>query len=220
MKELNLVSEICIITINEDGILKDIPVDIHKFPSQKCWVGKKIGERIIKRNGKSCEIIKIVGNNLPPPPLPTKYPKRPTATPLPALTYKEVEKRFGIKISGFGRGINVNAKRDAVVLISSFDEKLGNYGYHDCWIDKGVYCYSGEGDCGDQELKRGNKAIVEAGGEGKTIHLIVKFSSTEYYYKGEYGLIEYKLEDEKDIYGNIRKEYKFILATDDEDVVE
>lgn len=39
----------------------------------------------------------------------------------PILTYQDVEEQFGIKISGFGRGINVTPS--TIVLISSVDKK-------------------------------------------------------------------------------------------------
>ena len=39
----------------------------------------------------------------------------------PILTYSEVEKEYGIKIAGFGRGINVTDK--SIVLISYIKNK-------------------------------------------------------------------------------------------------
>lgn len=57
----------------------------------------------------------------------------------------------------------------------------------------------------------GNKAIVDAERDGKTIHLFVKFSPQEYYYQGIFSLVDYTHEDDKDESGNVRKEYKFRL---------
>ncbi|MGN1457844.1 MAG: hypothetical protein ACI4XP_07815 [Acutalibacteraceae bacterium] len=71
--------------------------------------------------------------------------------------------------------------------------------------------YSGEGKIGDQHMTLGNKAIVDAESDGKTIHLFVKFSPQEYYYQGVFSLVDYTYEDDKDESGNIRKEYKFRL---------
>ena len=59
------------------------------------------------------------------------------------MTYSEVEEQFGIKISGFGRGINITDK--SVVLISSIDKAKENFVYHDHWTEEGDYIYSGEG---------------------------------------------------------------------------
>jgi hypothetical protein len=130
----------------------------------------------------------------------------------PILTYKQVEEQFGIRISGFGRGINPTA--NTVVLISSIGRTGGNFVYHDKWTADGDYLYSGEGRNGNQSLTNGNLAITNAKTDGKTIHLFVKFSPSEYYYQGIFKLIDYTYEDEKDENGNIRKEYKFRLRKD------
>jgi len=127
----------------------------------------------------------------------------------PILTYQQVEKQFGIKIAGFGRGIN--RTQSTVVLISSIDKKKTGFVYHDHWTPDGDYMYSGEGKTGDQQMTLGNKAIVDAERDGKAIHLFVKFSPEEYYYQGIFSLVNYTYEDDKDEDGNVRKEYKFRL---------
>lgn len=127
----------------------------------------------------------------------------------PILTYQQVEEQFGIRISGFGRGINPTD--DTVVLISSIGKASGNFVYHDKWTADGDYLYSGEGKTGDQTMTKGNLAIRDAAHNGKEIHLFVKFSPQEYYYQGIFELVDYTYEDEKDEDGNTRKEYKFRL---------
>ena len=127
----------------------------------------------------------------------------------PVLTYQQVEDQFGIRISGFGRGINPTDR--TVVLISSIGKASGKFVYHDKWTADGDYLYSGEGKTGDQTLSKGNLAIRDAARNGKKIHLFVKFSPQEYYYQGIFELVDYTYEDEKDEDGNIGKEYKFRL---------
>ena len=127
----------------------------------------------------------------------------------PVLTYQQVEDQFGIRISGFGRGINPTDR--TVVLISSIGKASGKFVYHDKWTADGDYLYSGEGKTGDQTLSKGNLAIRDAARNGKKIHLFVKFSPQEYYYQGIFELVDYTYEDEKDEDGDIRKEYKFRL---------
>lgn len=127
----------------------------------------------------------------------------------PILTYQQVEEQFGIRISGFGRGINPTD--NTVVLISSIGKASGNFVYHDKWTPDGDYLYSGEGKTGDQTMTKGNLAIRDAARNGKKIHLFVKFSPQDYYYQGVFELVDYTYEDEKDENGNIRKEYKFRL---------
>ena len=120
-----------------------------------------------------------------------------------------MEDQFGIRISGFGRGINPTAK--TIVLISSIGKADGKFVYHDRWTTEGDYLYSGEGKNGNQSLTKGNLAITTAARTGKKIHLFVKFSPEEYYYQGIFRLVDYTYEDEKDENGNIRKEFKFRL---------
>lgn len=127
----------------------------------------------------------------------------------PILTYQQVEDQFGIRISGFGRGINPTDS--TVVLISSIGKASGNFVYHDKWTTDGDYLYSGEGKTGDQTMTKGNLAIRDAARNGKKIHLFVKFSPQEYYYQGVFELVDCTYEDEKDEDGNARKEYKFRL---------
>jgi len=128
----------------------------------------------------------------------------------PILTYQQVEEQFGIKISGFGRGINKT--RSAVILISSVDKKKSGFVYHDHWNEDGDYIYSGEGKTGDQTMSFGNRAIVNAGVEGKSIHLFVKFTPQEYFYQGVFELVNHTYDNDVDENGNTRKEYKFRLC--------
>ena len=127
----------------------------------------------------------------------------------PILTYQQVEKQFGIRIAGFGKGVNPTA--DKVVLVSSIHKASGKFVYHDKWTAEGDYLYSGEGRTGDQTMTKGNLAICNAALDGKEIHLFVKFSPQEYYYQGIFNLVNYTVEDDKDEDGNMRKEYKFRL---------
>lgn len=127
----------------------------------------------------------------------------------PFLTYQEVENQFGIKVSGFGRGINITS--ESVVLISSIGKKAGAFVYHDHWTEDGDYIYSGEGKSGDQKLTKGNLAIFNAAKDGKALYLFVKLSSSEYYFQGRVTCVEHFTENEKDENGIVRKEYKFRL---------
>ncbi len=127
----------------------------------------------------------------------------------PILSYKQVEEQYGIKISGFGRGINRTPS--TIVLISSVDKKKTGYVYHDKWTENGQFIYSGEGKAGDQKMSAGNVAIVNAANEGRDIHLFVKFSPYEYYYQGIFELVNYTYVEDLGENEKIRKEYKFHL---------
>ncbi len=127
----------------------------------------------------------------------------------PAYTYRELENKYGIAIRYFGRGINVS--QDCIVLISRIKDTADFYVYHDRWIKQGEYIFSGEGLNGDQQLKRGNYAVVNAKRDKRPIYLYLKFSSTDYLYQGEFELIDYYQEDDHGADGKLRKEYKFHL---------
>ena len=125
------------------------------------------------------------------------------------LSFEEVENKFKIKIRGFGRGINITP--DAIILISKVAKNKNEFVYHDYWTKEEDYIYSGEGKIGDQLLTRGNAAIANAASVGKKIHLLIKMSSKEYYYQGEFKVIDYYQEIDVDEEGKSRKEYKFRL---------
>lgn len=127
----------------------------------------------------------------------------------PILTYTQVEDRFGIRISGFGRGINPTAT--TIVLISSVDANKLSFVYHDHWDTNGDYIYSGEGKNGNQTMIGGNLAIRDAEESGRRLDLFVKLSPQEYYYQGIFKMINYAYENDKDQDGHARKEYKFRL---------
>ena len=127
----------------------------------------------------------------------------------PILNYKQVENDYGIRITGFGKGINPTESK--IVLISTIKKANGAFVYHDKWTSDGDYIYSGEGKNGNQTLSGGNLAIRNAAEDGKEIHLFVKFSPQEYYYQGIFELIDYTYEDELGEDGKTRKEYKFRL---------
>jgi 5-methylcytosine-specific restriction protein A len=53
-----------------------------------------------------------------------------------------------------------------------FTGETGNqYGYRDGWGDDGVFLYTGEGQVGDMEFVRGNRAIRDHGQDGKDLLL-------------------------------------------------
>ena len=208
MIEIDKVVDKAKIIYVEDWVTKEIFVNCRKFPTQKNWIGKKVGDTFIKSSGKKCQIIKIEE----PDPKP-EYPQPPQKAPLPALTKREVERKYGVNLGFYTRGINVTSKN--IVLISVVKKNNDGFVYHDCWVDEGVYSYSGEGKYGDQKFEKGNLALKNAGITGKDIYLLVKFSTDEYYDKGKFGLIDYRFEIEKDADGNPRKEIKFIIRRDD-----
>lgn len=123
--------------------------------------------------------------------------------------FKEVERIFGIHVAVFGKGSNPTP--NSVVLISVVSRKGDAYVYHDRWAENGDCIFSGEGKSGNQSMKRGNLAINNAAQDGKIIHLLVRFSSDEYFYQGKFKLVDYRYEDDGGEDGKMRKEFKFRL---------
>jgi hypothetical protein len=73
------------------------------------------------------------------------------------------------KLAGSGQG-GINPTRHGEILIFS-DPKVGEkFGYHDGWKGES-YLYSGEGQEGDMEFKKGNKAIRDHRINGANIYL-------------------------------------------------
>lgn len=64
MKELDKVIEKCTVTIDENGIIKELNIDTNKFPAQIINIGKKVGDYFSKMNGNRCKIIKIEGEEI------------------------------------------------------------------------------------------------------------------------------------------------------------
>lgn len=69
-------------------------------------------------------------------------------------------------------GISPSSKSPVVMIFS--DPASGEqYGYFDGWHEDGLFHYSGEGQSGDQVMKRGNKAIHEHKAAGRELHVFL-----------------------------------------------
>lgn len=79
----------------------------------------------------------------------------------------------------------------AFPVIFLFTGETGDqYGYRDGPTPAGTFLYTGEGQVGDMQLVRGNKAIYEHAANGKTLHLFeALISPRKQRYLGEHTLI-------------------------------
>jgi hypothetical protein len=92
---------------------------------------------------------------------------------------------FGGRTQG---GIGPSAKWPHVFVFS--DPASGEqYGYIDSWRDDGCFHYTGEGQRGDQQMKSGNKAILEHEKDGRALRLFNGARGTVAYV-GEFTLDE------------------------------
>lgn len=125
---------------------------------------------------------------------------------------------------GWSGGIRTSVKNKLVILFwnaPSEDiqkEKSDDYGrvniYEDSFDEKtGLYRYIGEGKEGNQTLTRGNKAIVDAKENGRTIHLFHQHEKNgKHEYLGEMELVgEPETQIHQDINEKDREEFVFFL---------
>jgi 5-methylcytosine-specific restriction protein A len=77
-------------------------------------------------------------------------------------------------------------------IIFIFTSPLGRiHGYDDKWVTQEVYQYTGEGQFGNMELMRGNRAIRYHESIGYKIHLFSKTLPGEYEYIGEFRYLKH-----------------------------
>lgn len=82
---------------------------------------------------------------------------------------RDIHARFGGQQQG---GIITPAEHPVVIIITG--EEGGQHGYTDNIREDGVFEYFGEGQIGDMQLIRGNRAIAEHSKEGKALLLFRK----------------------------------------------
>jgi hypothetical protein len=85
------------------------------------------------------------------------------------------------KYGGSGRGGIGPSRQTPNVLIFSDPATGEQHGYFDRWMDDGCFHYTGEGQHGDQQLDKGNAAILHHKADGRALRL----------FRGTGGLVEY-----------------------------
>lgn len=121
----------------------------------------------------------------------------------------DIHQRYGGQQQG---GISTPAKYPYVFL---FTGKSGEqFGYSDGWSDDGnVYLYVGEGQRGDMQLTKGNKAIHEAAQNGKQILLFEALGKGKpVKYKGPFACVAHDEVLGPDVDGVNRKALRFHLV--------
>lgn len=79
---------------------------------------------------------------------------------------RDIHRAFGGQTQG---GISTPADQPVIFLFAG--ESGEQYGYRDGWSSDGTFSYTGEGQFGDMEFKRGNAAIRDHVKNGKDIHI-------------------------------------------------
>ena len=95
------------------------------------------------------------------------------------------------------------------------------YGYEDGWRqDEGVFLYTGQGQVGDMEFQRGNKAIRDHISDGKQLLLFKatgKGKPVEFL--GEFECASHNFDQGPDVNGNQRKTIRFNLVACDQKTI-
>lgn len=115
-------------------------------------------------------------------------------------------------LGGQGQGgISTPASQPFVILFTG--EAGKQHGYHDFWDEKGVFHYYGEGQSGDMQDVRGNRAIHEHMKNNKRLLLFQMMGhGRPYRYLGEFRfLISYIQSGVPDTSGNLRNAIVFKL---------
>jgi 5-methylcytosine-specific restriction protein A len=90
------------------------------------------------------------------------------------------------------------------------------FGYHDGFQDDGVFWYTGEGQLGDMEMVRGNRAIRDHEADEKELHLFEATSKGLVRYLGEATYLGYHEATAPDRDGDLRRAFVFELALDED----
>jgi 5-methylcytosine-specific restriction protein A len=122
----------------------------------------------------------------------------------------EIHDQFGGQKQG---GISTPAAHPLIFL---FTGKRGEeYGYKDGWTEEGIFYYTGEGQWGDMEFIRGNKAIRDHLKNGKELFLFESLGNGKVRYQGKFSRIGYHEEQRPDITGENRRAIIFELVPEE-----
>lgn len=92
-------------------------------------------------------------------------------------------------------------------------ESGGAYGYEDGWQEDGSFDYTGEGQVGDMEMKKGNRAIFEHAKDGKELLLFEAAKKKGFHqFKGVFSCAGYKFSETPDRENTVRKSIVFSLV--------
>jgi 5-methylcytosine-specific restriction protein A len=128
----------------------------------------------------------------------------------PGRSYRraELHAEYGGQQQG---GISTPADEPVVFIFTGEQGKL--YGYQDGFRADGTFWYTGEGQIGDMEMVRGNRAIRDHGRDGKTLHLFSYENQPRGHveYVGEATYLGHHMETAPDREGSARQAIVFEL---------
>jgi 5-methylcytosine-specific restriction enzyme A len=126
----------------------------------------------------------------------------------PGKEYKrtDIHEKYGGQRQG---GISTPSGHPFILIFSGDGGE--SFGYQDGWDEEGRFYYTGEGQVGNMEFVRGNRAIRDHIQDGKTIHLFFYTRSAFVKYEGELECVDYETIKTHDREGDVRSAIRFIL---------
>lgn len=116
-------------------------------------------------------------------------------------------------------GISTPADAPFIFLLTG--DTGEQYGYSDAWTDDGVYKYTGEGQVGDMQFVRGNKAIRDHAANGKDLLLFEALGKGDgVRFKGQFSCSSWETKTGPDKLGKDRKIIVFHLIPAGNDIEE
>jgi 5-methylcytosine-specific restriction protein A len=106
-------------------------------------------------------------------------------------------------------GIAPCAKYPLILLFAS--PRGEEFGYRDGWTSESEYAYTGEGQSGDMEMARGNRAISQHVDAGRELHLFEKVEGGYYEYLGQFRYVGHQARQGPDADGKNRSQIVFRL---------
>ena len=117
----------------------------------------------------------------------------------------EIHSVYGGQAQG---GISTPKNHPFIFIFTS--DSGAQHGYRDEYVD-GLFWYTGEGQLGDMQMAKGNKAILNHAEDNKTIHLFEYTRKAHVRYVGEAECLGYETQIRPDSNGNSRKAFVFQL---------
>lgn len=122
---------------------------------------------------------------------------------------EQIHARFGGQQQG---GISTSRHAPAIFLFTG--ESGEQYGYKDGWGNDNVFLYTGEGQTGDMQFVRGNKAIRDHIPDGKDLFLFESQGKARgYRYLGQFICSSWEYRIGPDLKGEMRKIIVFHLVS-------
>jgi len=106
-------------------------------------------------------------------------------------------------------GISPSAKTNIIFIFSAGTGE--QYGYYDGWRDDGRFYYTGEGQLGDQQFERGNKALLEHMENSKRVLLMQESARTYVQYVADLVCVDYSYVQTHDKRGDNRRAIVFVF---------